>query len=101
MGVALFFEFFYYTIGLQYTTVAKTSFIIASYIILLPVVYFIIRKKLISRGDILCSILCMGGLCLILFDGASGLNRGDFFQWALCCLLCGAYRIFRTVCKGI
>jgi len=79
MGAALFFEFFCYTVGLQYTTVAKTSFIIASYIILLPIVYFIIRKKLISRGDILCSILCMAGLGLILADGVGGFNRGDLF----------------------
>ena len=45
MGTAMFFEFFLFTVALQYTSASKSSFIIASYIIILPIVYLIIRRK--------------------------------------------------------
>lgn len=80
MGIALFFEFFFFTVGIQYTTASKSSFIIASYIILLPIVYFIIRRKKPGRLDVFCSVLCMAGLCLLLADNLNGFNKGDLLS---------------------
>ena len=55
MGTAMFFEFFLFTVALQYTSASKSSFIIASYIIILPIVYLIIRRKKPTGSDVLAS----------------------------------------------
>lgn len=89
MGIALFFEFFFFTVGIQYTSASKSSFIIASYIILLPVAYLVIRRKLPKRSDVLSAVICMAGLCLIMADNLHGMNLGDFLS-----LLCAvAYAV--------
>ncbi len=77
MGVALFAEFFFFTVGLKYTTASKSSFIIASYIILLPIAYYIIRKKAPTKADIIASVVCMIGLLFIFGNGLNGFNIGD------------------------
>jgi drug/metabolite transporter (DMT)-like permease len=54
MGTAMFFEFFLFTVALQYTSASKSSFIIASYIIILPIVYY--KKKKTDRQR--CTCIC-------------------------------------------
>lgn len=77
MGIAMFFEFFLFTAGLQFTTASKSSFIIASYIILLPIAYLIIRRKKPSGSDVLAAVICMVGVCLLLANGLTAFNKGD------------------------
>ena len=77
MGIAMFFEFFLFTAGLQFTTASKSSFIIASYIILLPIAYLIIRRKKPTGSDVLASVICMVGVCLLLANGLTAFNKGD------------------------
>lgn len=77
MGIALFFEFLTYTLGLKYTTPSKGSFIVAGYIIILPLVYFLIRRKLPKKQEIGAALLCMAGVALILAGAMDGLNQGD------------------------
>ena len=89
MGTALFFEFFFFTVGLQYTSASKSSFIIASYIIVLPAAYFIIRRKKPSKSDVFCAVLCMVGICLIMADNLNGFNKGDL----LSCFCAVAYAV--------
>lgn len=89
MGIALFFEFFFFTVGIQYTSASKSSFIIASYIILLPIAYLIIRRKKPTKSDVFSAVLCMAGLCLILANGIDGFNKGDL----LSCFCAVAYAV--------
>ena len=77
MGVILYFEFWFFTVGLQYTTASKSSFILASYIVILPLVYRVIKKKMPRREDIEAAFVCMAGLTLILFGSFDGVNKGD------------------------
>lgn len=77
MGIALFFEFLTYTLGLKYTVPSKASFIVAAYIIILPLVYFLIRRKLPKKQEIGAAVLCMAGVALILAGSMNGLNQGD------------------------
>lgn len=77
MGIAMFFEFFLFTAGLQFTTASKSSFIIASYIILLPIAYLIIRRKKPTGSDVLAAVICMVGVCLLLANGLTAFNKGD------------------------
>ena len=89
MGVAMFFEFYLFTAGLQFTTASKSSFLIASYIIILPLVYLIIRRKKPTGSDVLSSVICMVGICLLLANGLSDFNKGD----ALCTGCAVAYAV--------
>lgn len=94
MGVVLYFEFWFFTVGLQYTTASKSSFILASYIVILPLVYWIIRRKRPRREDIWASVLCMAGLSFILFGSFEGINKGDVIS--LFSALCYAVHIVVT-----
>lgn len=89
MGIALFFEFYFFTAGVQYTTASKSSFIIASYIILLPIAYIIIRRKRPEKSDVFAAVMCMAGLCLIMADNLNGFNIGDL----LSCFCAVAYAV--------
>ena len=80
MGKAMFFEFFLFTVALQYTSASKSSFIIASYIIILPIVYLIIRRKKPTGSDVLASVICMVGICLLLANGLDSFNKGDLLS---------------------
>ena len=80
MGTAMFFEFFLFTVALQYTSASKSSFIIASYIIILPIVYLIIRRKKPTGSDVLASVICMAGICLLLANGLDSFNKGDLLS---------------------
>ncbi len=78
MGIALFVEFYCFTLGVKYTTASKSSFIIASYIILLPLVYLVIRKKKPTKIDLLGAAVCMAGLLIIFGESlGGGFNFGD------------------------
>lgn len=81
MGVALFFEFFFFTVGIQYTSASKSSFIIASYIILLPLVYLIIRRKRPTGGDIIASVVCMVGITILMAKNLDAVNIGDILSF--------------------
>lgn len=89
LGIILYFEFFFYTIGLQYTSASKSAFICAGYMIILPLVYYIIVHKKPTRYEILASIICMTGLTCILCSDISSLNIGD----AISCLTTVCYAV--------
>ena len=95
MGTALFFEFLTYTLGLQYTTASRASFIVAAYIIILPLVYFLVRRKLPKRQEILAAAVCMGGIALIVTGGGGSVNKGDLIMF-----LCAVSYAFHIVFGG-
>lgn len=80
MGIALFFEFLTFTVGLQYTTASRSSFIIAGYIIILPFVYMLIRRKIPKKQELLAAFICMLGVGMILAGGEGGMNKGDILM---------------------
>ncbi len=93
MGIFLFGEFFTFTVGLQYTTASRSSFIISGYIILVPVAYLIIRRKLPKKADILVSAVCLVGVCFIMGGGlGTDFRIGDIY-----CLACAACYAFYVV----
>lgn len=77
MGIILYFEFLLFTIGIQYTSGSKSSFLLASYIVILPFVYWVVRKVRPSKTDFLSQFMCMAGTCFILLGGFDSINRGD------------------------
>ncbi len=90
MGVFLFGEFFTFTVGLQYTSTSRSSFLIASYIILLPLAYWLVSRRRPRRKDVLVSIVCMIGVIFILGGNLGGFQIGDIY-----CIACAAdYAIY-------
>lgn len=77
MGTALFVEFLTFTVGLKYTTASRSSFIVAGYIIILPFVYMLIRRKMPKKQELAAAALCMIGIAFILTGGEGSLNKGD------------------------
>lgn len=95
MGTALFLEFLTYTIGLQYTTVSRVSFLVAGYIIILPLVYLLIRRKAPKKQELLAAAVCMAGIACILAGGEGGMNKGDLFS-----IFCAISYAFHIVLGG-
>ena len=78
-------------IGIQYTTVGKSGFITAMYIVLVPIIGIFFRKKTSARIwiSILLSVCGLYFLCMT--DGITHLQRGDFYT--LCCALAFSLQI--------
>lgn len=94
MGIVLYFEFLFFTVGLQYTTSSKSSFIIGSYVAILPLIYWVIRRKKPQRADILAALVCIVGLGFILLGSFDGVNKGDLIS--LLSAVCYAIHIVVT-----
>ena len=94
MGIVLYFEFLFFTVGLQYTTSSKSSFIIGSYVAILPLIYWVIRGKKPQRADILAALVCIVGLGFILLGSFDGVNKGDLIS--LLSAVCYAIHIVVT-----
>lgn len=94
MGIVLYFEFLFFTVGLQYTTSSKSSFIIGSYVAILPLIYWVIRGKKPQRADILAALVCIVGLGFILLGSFEGVNKGDLIS--LLSAVCYAIHIVVT-----
>ena len=77
MGTLLYFEFLFYTIGIQFTTVSKASFIIGASVILVPFAYLIINRKLPAKSSIVAAFVCIIGLGFVVLDDLSAINIGD------------------------
>ncbi len=95
MGIALFVEFLTFTVGLKYTTASRSSFIVAGYIIILPFVYMLIRRKVPKKQELLAALICMVGIALILFGGGGSLNKGDIIT-----IFCAISYAFHIVLGG-
>lgn len=77
MGGVMFLEFALFALGLERTTASKSSFIVGSYVAILPMVYWLIRKKSPGKYAWAGSFLCTLGLCFILLGKFDSINWGD------------------------
>jgi drug/metabolite transporter (DMT)-like permease len=72
-------------IGIQYTTVGKSGFITAMYIVLVPVLGILFHKKTGIRVWISVALAVCGLYLLCMTGGSFRLQRGDLYT--LCCAL--------------
>ncbi len=77
VGLALFVAFAFQTVGLQYTTASKQGFLTAIYVVLVPLLYWLIYKKPPAKKVFLASSLAIVGIGLISLDGGLTINLGD------------------------
>jgi drug/metabolite transporter (DMT)-like permease len=81
LGGLLAIGFAAQTVGLVYTTPARSAFIVASSSVVAPVVAFIVVRERPRPWVVVALGLAAVGMYLLLAPDASGLNRGD--AWTL------------------
>ena len=77
-GIILFAASTVQTYGIKYTTVGKSGFITAFYIILVPLFSMLLGKK-VSRMIWLAVAIALAGLYLICINESFAISRGDFY----------------------
>ena len=87
VGTLNFLGFFFQSVGLLYTDTAKSGMLTGGYVIVVPVVYCILRKKFQWRPLLNAVVFLVGMFFLFDLKGAGGnFNRGDAFT-----MLCAGF----------
>ena len=90
-GIALTLASFMQQLGIMYTTVGKSGFITALYIVLVPFLsYAIYRTRITLVQCISVGIAAVGMYCICINESFS-INKGDFYT--LICAICFAAQI--------
>ncbi|AEA47726.1 DMT family transporter [Archaeoglobus veneficus] len=89
IGVMVFLGYSFQTVGLEYTTATNAGFITSVYVVLTPVVAYILYRIPVDRRDALGVTMAFVGIYLL--SGYSGFNIGDVLL--LACALAFATEI--------
>ncbi len=77
VGSIPFLAFAAQTIGLQYTTASKQGFLTATYVVMVPFLYWVFYKKRPAINVFVGSFLTLAGIGIIGLDEGLALSRGD------------------------
>ena len=91
LGFFLFSGFTLHTIGIQYTTASKSGFITSSYVVMVPFVYWAIRRSFPGIKAVIAAFVCMAGIGFIAIDaGGWVINKGDVLTLLAAVCFCGS-----------
>lgn len=77
-GVVIYVAFVFQTIGAVYTTASKNALITATYVVMVPFLHWIFRRKRPRPVHIIAAVLCFSGVAMLtLNNGFSRVNFGD------------------------
>lgn len=82
IGAILFFSYILQTLGLEYTTTSKNSFLSAIYVVLVPFISWLFSREAVSKNDVLGAFVSLIGIQLTTYSGSGlggelGFNIGD------------------------
>lgn len=77
LGLFMFAGFAFQTGGLEITSASKSGFITGLFVVVTPLVYWLLRNRRPDTGNYVGILLVLIGLYLLTFRGTSGFNRGD------------------------
>lgn len=77
IGIFLFGGFAFQTIGLQYTEAGKQAFITATYVVMVPFIYWGISKKKPNKIEVFAAFLCLIGIGILSLEKNLGLGYGE------------------------
>lgn len=77
LGFFMFGGFTAQTIGIQYTTAAKSGFLTSTYVIMVPFIYWLIRRRFPGVKSLISALICIAGISFISLEGDFRLNPGD------------------------
>lgn len=92
IGVILFSAFAFQTVGLQYTTAGKQSFVTAVYVVMVPFLYWIVSRKTPGKYNVISAFICLVGIGFLTLNSNEGLvlGKGDILT-LVCALLFAAH----------
>ena len=90
-GVALSVASFMQQLGIMYTTVGKSGFITALYIVLVPFLSYAVYRTRITLVQCLSVSIAAVGMYFICINEGFSINKGDFYT--LICAVCFAAQI--------
>jgi len=92
VGTILYLAFATQTFGLQYTTASKQGFLTATYVVMVPILYWIFYRKKPKNKAIIGSLLTILGIALVSLNKSLDFNPGDALT-LLCALFFAAHII--------
>jgi drug/metabolite transporter (DMT)-like permease len=94
MGLFLLAAYAFQTYGLMYTTPGKNAFLTAIYCVIVPFLYWILKKRP-NRYNISAAFICIIGVGLISLDGNLSIGLGDALT-----IICGFFYAVHIVITG-
>jgi len=85
LAVLLYVAYYLQTVGIKFTTAGNNAFLTAIYVVLVPFLYWIIKKEKPDAYNILSAFICIAGIGLLSLHSGFTVNVGDTLS-----LLCGA-----------
>lgn len=86
IGVFLFGGFAFQTVGLQYTEAGRQAFITATYVVMVPFLYWLIAKKKPDNFEIFAAFLCTIGIGVLSLEKNLSMGYGEFLT-LLCAVM--------------
>jgi drug/metabolite transporter (DMT)-like permease len=84
LGVLLYVAYYFQTVGIKYTTAGNNAFLTAVYVVLVPFLYWLIKKIEPDIYNILSALICIAGIGFLSLHAGFTVNTGDSLS-----LLCG------------
>ena len=78
MGIFLMLGYYGQAAGLMFTTPGKSAFLMASYCVMVPFLFWLIGGERQTRYNIIAAVLCVTGIGLVSFQGSLSMGKGDF-----------------------
>ncbi len=96
MGLFLTAAYIIQTYGLVYTTPGKNAFLTATYCVLVPFLWWIIRRQTPERSHVIAAVICFVGIGLVSLQEHLTVNPGDLIT-IFCGLFYGLHIIATSV----
>ena len=96
LGSFLFLGFVAQTVGLNYTTASKSSFITSVMVVFVPILQYVIERRPPTAGNILGILVVCTGLWLLTSPAGSTVNIGDALTM-VCAVLFAFYLVYLDI----
>lgn len=96
IGLQNFIAYEFQTIGVKYTTAGKNAFLTAVYCVVVPFLYWAVRKQKPRLFHLISAFLCMAGVGLLSIQSGFSMNPGDLLS-----LVCGLFFAMQIVTISI
>ncbi len=90
-GIFLSLASFFQQLGIMYTTVGKSGFITALYIVLVPLLSFVVFRRAVTLLQSVSVAIAAAGMYFICINEGFSINKGDLYT--LVCAFCFAAQI--------
>lgn len=101
VGVILYLAFAAQTFGLQYTTASKQGFLTATYVVMVPLIYWALYRKRPSSKAFIGSLVTIIGIALISLNRDLTFNIGDGLTLLCAVLFAGHIISIEYFAKGM